>query len=62
MATYPAVQKFYASAIKETEQTGYSLTFIGRRRYHPEIMSNRDIIPDPGASWVQQTRPLPIAR
>jgi DNA polymerase-1 len=43
MATYPAVSQFYESAIKETEQTGYSFTIIGRRRYHPEILSNRDM-------------------
>jgi DNA polymerase-1 len=39
MATYPAVQRFYAEAIAETEETGFSYTFIGRRRFHPEILS-----------------------
>jgi DNA polymerase I len=43
MATYPAVQRFYEEAIAETEATGYSFTFIGRRRYHPEILSNREM-------------------
>jgi len=43
MDTYPAVKQFYAEAIAETQQTGYSYTFIGRRRYHPAIGSMRDM-------------------
>ena len=43
MDTYPAVKQFYAEAIAETRQTGYSYTFIGRRRYHPAIGSMRDM-------------------
>ena len=39
MATYPAVQRFYAEAIAETEETGFSYSIIGRRRFHPEILS-----------------------
>lgn len=36
----PAVSKFYDSAIEETRLTGFSFTLLGRRRFHPEIMSN----------------------
>ncbi len=39
MGTYPAVQRFYAEAIAETEETGFSYSIIGRRRFHPEILS-----------------------
>lgn len=42
MDTYPAVRTFYAEAIEETRGTGYSFTLIGRRRYHPEILSSRN--------------------
>lgn len=37
----PAVKQFYASAIEETKMTGYSFTLLGRRRFHPEILSMR---------------------
>jgi DNA polymerase-1 len=43
MNTYPAVKEFYAEAIAETEMTGFSYTIIGRRRFHPEIASPRDM-------------------
>ncbi len=43
MGTYPAVQNFYEEAIAETRLTGFSYTIIGRRRFHPEIISNRDM-------------------
>jgi DNA polymerase I-like protein with 3'-5' exonuclease and polymerase domains len=43
VGTYPAVARFYEEAIAETEQTGFSYTFIGRRRFHPEICSSRDM-------------------
>ena len=39
MGTYPAVQEFYDAAIAETEATGYSFTLLGRRRFHPGILS-----------------------
>lgn len=40
LATYPAVQGFYDSAIAETQQTGFSFTLLGRRRFHPGIRSH----------------------
>lgn len=40
LARYPAVSAFYASQIEETRLTGFSHTFIGRRRFHPEILSD----------------------
>lgn len=43
MATYPAVKTFFEEAVRETEQSGYSYTVIGRRRFHPEILSRRDM-------------------
>lgn len=39
METYPAVKRFYAESIVDTEETGFSYTLIGRRRFHPEILS-----------------------
>lgn len=39
MAAYPAVQKFFDEAVKETEQSGYAFTILGRRRNVPEIRS-----------------------
>lgn len=39
MNTYPAVSRFYEESILETEATGFSYTLIGRRRFHPEILS-----------------------
>ena len=41
MRTYPAVAKFYADAIAETEMTGYAFTLLGRRRNVPGIASHR---------------------
>ena len=34
---------FYESAIAETLRTGYSFTLLGRRRYHPEILSANNL-------------------
>lgn len=42
MARYPAVKGFYAEAIRETEQTGFAHTILGRRRYLPAILSSRE--------------------
>lgn len=39
MARYPAVANFYASAIDAARSCGYSFTILGRRRFHPEIVS-----------------------
>lgn len=38
--THPAIEGFYADAIKETQETGFSFTLLGRRRFHPAILSN----------------------
>lgn len=38
--THPAIEGFYADAIKETQETGFSFTLLGRRRFHPAIHSN----------------------
>lgn len=35
----PAVSAFYQTAIEETQQTGFSYTLLGRRRFHPSIGS-----------------------
>jgi DNA polymerase-1 len=43
MDTHPAVRAFFQEAVEETEKTGFSYTYIGRRRFHPEIASNRDM-------------------
>lgn len=43
LSRYPAVSQFYASAIEETVRTGYSYTILGRRRYHPEILSSNNL-------------------
>lgn len=43
LETYPAVQHFYDSAIAETKKSGYSFTLLGRRRFHPEILSDRSM-------------------
>lgn len=40
---YPAVNKFYAEAIAEATRYGYSYTLLGRRRFHPELMSLGDM-------------------
>jgi len=39
MERNPAVKKFMAEALSETEQTGYAFTILGRRRFLPEIAS-----------------------
>lgn len=41
LGAYPAVTAFYDEAIRETEDTLYAFTLIGRRRFLPEIMSSR---------------------
>lgn len=41
-ARYPAVQRFYDKAIEDTRKTGYSWTLMGRRRFLPDITSNRE--------------------
>lgn len=38
---YPAVNAFTIEAVRETEQTGYAFTILGRRRNVPEIASHR---------------------
>ncbi len=43
MRTYPAVQSFYADAIGRAEDTGYSFTIIGKRRFLPEILSQNQM-------------------
>ena len=43
MDTHPAVRAFFQEAVEETEKTGFSYTLLGRRRFHPEIISNRDM-------------------
>lgn len=43
MDTHPAVKAFFAEAVAETEQSGFSYTLIGRRRFHPEIASSREM-------------------
>lgn len=43
MARYPAVEHFYDSAIEDARATGYSFTLLGRRRFHPEIVSNNNL-------------------
>jgi DNA polymerase-1 len=40
LATYPAIDGFYKDAIAETQQTGFSFTILGRRRFHPAIHSH----------------------
>ena len=40
LSTYPVVSAFYATAIEETRQTGYSFSVLGRRRFHPGIHSD----------------------
>jgi DNA polymerase I-like protein with 3'-5' exonuclease and polymerase domains len=39
LRAYPAVRRFTEEAVKETLQTGYAFTVLGRRRNVPEIMS-----------------------
>lgn len=41
MKTYPAVKGFYDEAIAETQKCGNAYTLLGRRRYLPEILSDR---------------------
>lgn len=43
LGTYPAVSDFYDDAIAETEQTGFSFTLLGRRRFHPAIHSHNKL-------------------
>jgi DNA polymerase-1 len=43
MARYPAVSHFYASAIEAARGCGYSFTILGRRRFHPEIVSMNNL-------------------
>lgn len=43
LGTYPAVSGFYEDAIKETEETGFSFTLLGRRRFHPAIHSHNKL-------------------
>lgn len=38
---YPAAHAFTIEAVRETEETGYSFTILGRRRNVPEIASSR---------------------
>jgi DNA polymerase-1 len=38
---YPAAHAFTIEAVRETEDTGYSFTILGRRRNVPEIASSR---------------------
>jgi DNA polymerase I-like protein with 3'-5' exonuclease and polymerase domains len=40
LATYPAVEGFYETAIEETRSSGFSFTLLGRRRFHPAINSH----------------------
>ncbi len=51
LGTYPAVSAFYESAITETQQTGYSFTLLGRRRFHPGIAS-----PNPLDRWGEERK------
>lgn len=41
LAALPAVNAFYEEAIEECRNTGYSYTICGRRRFLPEIISQR---------------------
>lgn len=43
MSRYPAVSHFYASAIASAREYGYSYTILGRRRFHPEIVSMNNL-------------------
>lgn len=43
MNTHPAVRSFFDEAVQETEQTGFSYTVIGRRRFHPAIHSRNNM-------------------
>lgn len=36
---HPAVDAFFKEGVEEVEQTGFSYTLIGRRRFHPSIHS-----------------------
>lgn len=40
MGRYPSVANFYLNAIEAARQCGYSFTILGRRRFHPEIVSS----------------------
>jgi DNA polymerase-1 len=40
--TYPAIDAFTAEAVRETRETGYAFTIMGRRRNVPQIISNRN--------------------
>lgn len=42
MDRYPAVKKFYKESVENVRRHGYAFTLLGRRRYFPEILSNRD--------------------
>lgn len=39
MERYPAVARFYERQISQVQDTGYSFTYLGRRRFLPEIKS-----------------------
>jgi DNA polymerase-1 len=39
LETHPAIDGFYKDAIAETQETGFSFTLLGRRRFHPSIYS-----------------------
>jgi DNA polymerase-1 len=39
LKAYPAVRAFTEEAVRETEQTGYAFTVLGRRRNIPQIAS-----------------------
>lgn len=41
LASLPGVSAFYKEAIEECRRTGYSYTLCGRRRFLPEIISQR---------------------
>jgi DNA polymerase I-like protein with 3'-5' exonuclease and polymerase domains len=43
MGRYPAVSNFYKSAIEDARACGYSFTILGRRRFHPEIVSMNNL-------------------
>ncbi len=41
MDRYPTVERFYATSIDSVRKTGYAFTLLGRRRFLPEIVSDR---------------------
>jgi DNA polymerase-1 len=44
MERYPAVRGFFEEAVAETQETGYSFTILGRRRFLPDIASRDDMM------------------